>query len=127
MTTLQIDRIRQLADIIQAQPHTPITAESGFNMCNWTHTCGTPACIAGWANFVRTDDDGTFLGDMSAAAMWLGITKSQAEELFAPDEDFEEEDGPLFLWSEITPTHAAAVLRHLADTGRVDWSVGSST
>lgn len=42
MTTLQIDRIRQLADIIQAQPHTPITAESGFNMCNWTHTCGTP-------------------------------------------------------------------------------------
>jgi hypothetical protein len=52
MTTLQIDRIRQLADIIQAQPHTPITAESGFNMCNWTHTCGTPACIAEWVRFL---------------------------------------------------------------------------
>lgn len=95
---MNTDHIRQLADVIERQPHTDLNAPTGFNMCNWTHNCGTPACICGWANFVQDDDD-IHLGDVSTAREWLGIT----------------------------PTHAAAVLRHLADTGKVDWSVGSST
>jgi hypothetical protein len=123
---MNTDHIRHLADVIERQPHTDLNAPTGFCMTNWTHNCGTPACIAGWANFVQDDGD-LYLGDISAAARWLGITRSQAGELFAPDENLCEEDGPLFLWSDITPTHAAAVLRHLADTGCVDWSVESST
>jgi hypothetical protein len=120
---MNIERIRQLADVIAAQPHTPLAAESGFNMNNWTHTCGSPACIAGWANFIRTDDDGTFLGDMVAAAAWLGINIRQAAELFQPDEPDKDEPDDILSWSDITPAHAAAVLRHLAVTGQVDWSV----
>jgi hypothetical protein len=119
---MNTDRIRHLADVIEAQPHTTLAAESGFNMNNWTHTCGTPACICGWTNYVRTGDDEGFLGDVSAAAHYLGISGRQAEELFSPEET--GEDGDNFLsWSDITPAHAAAVLRHLAETGRVDWSV----
>lgn len=120
---MNTDRIRQLADIIERQPHTPITAESGFNMDNWTHDCGTPACICGWANSVQNELNGTEhrIGSPMHARNWLGLTTEQGEDLFRP---FGIDN---LLWDSITPTHAAAVLRHLADTGKVDWSVGSST
>jgi hypothetical protein len=121
---MNTDRIRQLADVIERQPHTPITAESGFNMGNWEHDCGNPACICGWANFVQNELNGTEhrIGSPVHARNWLGLEMEQASALFKPNGDSSYET-----WEEITPTHAAAVLRHLADTGRVDWSVGSST
>lgn len=117
---MNTDNIRRLADIIEQQPHTTVSALSGFTMLNWTHDCGTPACIAGWANYLHNSDGREQVRMESAyrARLWLGLGEEDADELFGIGED----DPGL---ESVTPTHAAAVLRHLADTGEVDWSVGT--
>lgn len=112
---MHTERIRALADLIEQQPHTTEEAENGFNMSDYTHDCGTPCCIAGWAE-INVSKDGRAPFDRGQE--WLGLTIGQAEELFYVDSDLELED--------ITPSHAAAVLRHLADHGVVDWTVGVS-
>lgn len=110
---MNIDRINALADLIEQQPHTSIHAMDGFNMSGWTHTCGTPSCIAGWARHMsgQTEPSAWTIGEE-----WLGLTETQSDELFLmTDSDISFED--------VTPAHAAAVLRHLAATGTVDWSI----
>lgn len=125
------ERILALADLIEKQPHTTVEAPSGFSMENWSHDCGTPACIAGWAwamekaKMEDVDDNAS-----DAAQKFLGLGVLTGDSLFEPD--LRDTDLALNhhwenhtdLWGHITPTHAAAVLRHLADTGKVDWSVG---
>lgn len=109
---MNVERIRELANVIEVQPHTRIEDETGFNMRYFEHDCGSPACIGGWANFIW----GKGREDTSTEARgYLGISLEHAESLFFPDFDMDR----------ITPTHAAAVLRNLADTGKVDWSVGT--
>lgn len=112
---MNVERIRQLADIIEKQPHTTVDAPSGFHMEAVLHECRTPCCIAGWANH-------TFGGRESAttydAAKHLGISEDERERLFFAR-------GTRLSFDAITPAHAAAVLRNLADTGTVDWSVGA--
>lgn len=81
------------------------------------HTCGTTACIAGWAIAVRdggnpTDFNGPWLYD---AAEFMGLWKDEQA----------TKDLMLETNNTITPAHAVAVLRHLAETGEVDWSVGA--
>lgn len=110
----------------------------GFNMAYYmdyaTHrtpdridSCGTTACIAGWTFAIfRPDTDPDFVINGSGpsigrtAADLLGLTPDQRSALFTPDDFGEEEE-----WTNITPAHAVAVLRHLAETGKVDWSVGA--
>lgn len=86
--------------------------------------CGTTACIAGWAyalqrprtkaaTFIKRDVEVHVRAD---ATEFLGLTGVEAHKLFVPS----DEAGP---WRNITPAHAVAVLRHLAETGEVDWSV----
>lgn len=98
----------------------------GFNMQYWGapttkevpdrtgHNCGTVACIAGWASRLSLGrpltgrDDAYSIGDD-----FIGIG-NKVDGLFMPS--FKN-------WNDVSPAHAVAVLRHLAETGKVDWSV----
>ena len=80
--------------------------------------CGTPACIAGHAawlvgNWCRWGSR-TF-----SARVWLDLSSFQADCLFdsMPFGPFGTEPDI----SAPTPQDAAATLRHLAETGEVDW------
>lgn len=113
------ERIRELADVIEKLPHTEIDDASGFNMGNYVHVCGTPCCIAGWTVAVAKGWETITwrVAYYDVAANHLGLTGQQAEDLFRPFSHVRLQD--------VTPAHAAAVLRNLADTGVVDWSVGA--
>jgi hypothetical protein len=114
------ERILALADLIEAQPHTGLNEKTGFNMGEYRHECGTPACIAGWAAAASVGDTtGTIKLEMYAdiqAQQFLDLDGDQASALFQPPCEDEDE------WDEITPDHAAFTLRHLVKTGKVDWS-----
>lgn len=114
------ERIEQLARAIETHE----IAELGFNMLFLReanevdasgHNCGTVACIAGWACAL-----GNIHSTFRAAAEWLDISYHEAgSELFFPG----DESGIIvYDWSEITPAHAAAVLRRLVETGKVEWA-----
>lgn len=107
----------------------------GFNMDSWLekasdryasgrdksgHKCGTVGCIGGWTDVIRlnltedSDHDQVLnLPDHESAA-FLGLSAREGASLFHP---YEIRD-----WTKITPAHAVRVLRHLAETGKVDWS-----
>ena len=102
-------------------------------MGNVNHTCGTPSCIAGYGKLLfkdiiaakRRDSGSSYSYDDIEAV--LDLTEEQAEELFmpkTPDADWwAEENDPGY----VTAQHAAAVLRHLAKTGDIDWRVTEYT
>jgi hypothetical protein len=101
-----------LADFLEKLPI------NRFNYNTWgIADCGTTACIAGW-QIMRSGRKLNYNVDEMAAAD-LGLDEQQADTLF---------NGSTFnlcgiARSAITPIHAARVLRHLAATGEVDWSV----
>ena len=115
------DNILAVADAIEKHS----IAELGFNMSLYGgktgpsdpdlsgHNCGTVACIAGWADKVLTGRDPDVHSSDYAQGL-LGLSAEQAIDLFVPSD-----------WAKntITPAHAVAVLRNLAETGEVDWSV----
>jgi hypothetical protein len=108
------ERILELADVIERTPHKPLPSQSaparklrGFNMGEWH--CGTVGCMAGWAGQM-------FDCHPSDAADALGLTRETAWRLFQPIESIDR-------WEQIKPKQAAAVLRNLAETGEVDWSI----
>jgi hypothetical protein len=100
---------------------------SHFNMKRWRDVTplGTVACIVGWiaeldgeaftveTPFGPSPDEPAYL---AYAARKLGIAQAAVEALSRP---------PHYMgnWAEITPCRAATVLRRLAATGEVDWSV----
>ena len=95
---------------------------------NWNHSCGTAACIAGFAYILREADRGWAIsaGDLldngksnrSAEPMvdalreFLGISAHATDRmsLFSPGSP------------AIQPRHAVAMLEHFIVTGRVDWN-----
>lgn len=96
----------------------------GFNMAAWNndaeihglrdlsgHRCGTVACIGGHAAILFPE------GHPNET---LGLSLSEGKELFYAWSYREWYDVKL---RNITIRHAVAVLRHLAETGEVDWSV----
>ena len=74
--------------------------------------CGTPACIAGHAAWLA--GQWSYEGTIEDAKEWLGITWDHANGLF---------DSAPYVGEDLTPTpqDAARTLRHLAETGEVDW------
>lgn len=77
--------------------------KSGFD-------CGTVACIAGWTNAVAGGEG------VDAAGDYLGIEGDRLRsKLFYPDNPY----------LGATPAQAGRVIRHLAETGEVDWSVAN--
>lgn len=77
------------------------------------HTCGTAACIAGWAT-VMALPDATYMevDEAKIGREFLGLTVDQSYALFLPD-------GVDFY--TVTAEQAADVLDHLAETGEVVW------
>lgn len=122
------ERILQLADEIEAMPYKNLTGfadsgwigsneqPTGFNMKSFG--CGTAACIGGHAAYrQRQEDPGTRYnpnGLSGMASKWLGIDPQLGDRLYYPAVDD---------YDSITPKQAARVLRHLAETGKVDWSI----
>lgn len=93
----------------------------GYSMGIWDsegRTCNTVGCIGGWAAAFAKEDGDYSLSRRSAAQNWLGITLIQDTALFTPMGWHSPEHA-----KEYTPQRAARVLRHLAATGNVDWSV----
>lgn len=71
------------------------------------HNCGTVACIGGWTETLFKTTD---------ARSALELPTSVATQLFYPDQNGAPQA------YEATPVHAVRVLRHLAETGKVDWA-----
>ena len=114
-------RIFRLARVIEQQENTTYASAHGFYMGTCQHPCGTPACISGWAQHMWPTANDKPLAEI------LGLTDTQqANRLIVPMSSgtayFSAQPGER---SHITSKHAAAVLRHLARTGDVDWSVGA--
>ena len=96
-----------------------------------TPECGTVCCIAGAATQFFNDENGEIAGEAfeKSAESWtgtgeadwlvvasearylLGLERLQAKELFEPN----------VRWTSITPEIAAKVIRHLMETGEVNW------
>lgn len=123
---MNVENIRKVATVIQAQPHASLFKESaqGFLMSRYYHPCGTPACIAGWSHALAAPDFDPFalpqaepeLSEIqSVAAEYLGLPLDLAvREVFRGTDS----QGDL---ARITPTMAADFLNNLADTGIADW------
>lgn len=126
-----ITRLTKLADWLEAgAPHTHVK----FNMGVWlaltdaqgryTHdpktACGSVCCISGAAvQFFapevakRSIEPGPDINMNTAGAEALGLNYNEARDLFyGADLDLEK----------ITPRQAGAVVRHLIETGIVDWN-----
>lgn len=76
--------------------------------------CGTAACIAGWTNAILGNPDSEY-DDATDAAARLGLDEREADDLFTP-RGFDVK-------GRFTRAQAVAVLDHLLETGKVDWSV----
>jgi len=93
------------------------------------HDCGTIACIAGWSVAFREQDrygevsvsrmaatleeyGGNVLDD---ARVWLGLDTDRADALFYGRHH------PSGSINSISVSEAVRTLRHLAETGKVDW------
>ncbi len=104
----------------------------GFNMADFFgagfndrtgRRCGTTACIAGWAHALK-NGEGAIASFVipSEIADWLGINEQAAENLFyASNYPMNERYIEADWFSNIAPDTAVSVLRHLAETGEVDW------
>ena len=118
------ERLYLLADTIESNSRQ-------FNMNHWVSWCGTPACIAGFAEALAEQRDPTKGYERAAdfdcnppnetaafytevAGDWLEIDDERiADELFRP--------ASVADWDQITAEVAALCLRLLAETGDVDW------
>lgn len=122
----------------------------GFNMHNYIsvtnlrngtiledhtgHNCNTVACIAGWTNAIRlklteTAHPSAFTED-SSTVVWLGLSgltdqfgDSDVTRLFYARNHPDYETLGSAVWRTITAEQAVRTLRHLAETGKVDWTV----
>lgn len=112
------ERLLHLAEVIERAPHergkwaesgyfAPLTA---FTMELWH--CGSVGCIGGWA--CKLFNDGNVVGTEEVAPL-LGLSFETANTLFYPPNRLD--------YSSITPAQAATVIRHLVETGEVDWTI----
>ncbi len=113
-TGVKVAECLAMADFLESLP------EELFDMGTFAENeCGTPACIAGWLvrnnreEFLASDLDTTGFG-----AKKLSLTSNEAHRLFMFGSDM-----PKFSIFDANTKQAAKVLRHLAATGEVDWSV----
>lgn len=98
------ERAEMLAKLIESLPHTTPEWHEGFNMRCFSHACGTPCCIAGWAASLM----GMPARDANLGVLidFLGCTFHESARLVYGS--FSNK------WrSEITPKEAAAAIREL--------------
>ena len=132
---VQRARLLEVAEAIENAP--PLRCEDGYqttegyDQSKWNHSCGTPACIAGWTavvacpsmwfdlglGYLRGSDETMFVGEI--ATTYFGLSAKQADALFDIDACYWPEEVPVKDRFEPTQAEAAAVLRYLADN--LDW------
>ena len=121
---MNVDRIRQLADHIEKLPYVPARRARkevpSFSMRWLDYNCGTPACIAGWAIEMWPEKD-TTERSLQRARVCLDVWGPLSKHLFVPEFPSANYDAKKGQRGHITPAHAAACLRKLAETGEVDW------
>ena len=112
-------------DDVECDAYEPI-----FSMDRYFHPCGAASCIAGHAlSMAASEDDlGDFALDANEkqeerARKYLGLAQEQADALFLPKNAEANMDARPGQNGYISPQRAAAVLRRLAETGEVNWSV----
>lgn len=128
MHGLNVERLHKLADVIEAEEGLQhldqldaLKADKGFDMRHVKHVCGSPSCIAGYALQTFGDPVTAAFGGMSIAAELLGGVYGIGDDgerfglhrLFMP--------APRSPAWHATPAQAAQVIRHLADTGEINW------
>lgn len=116
------ERLTKLADHIENLEKVSLDADEGFNMADYTHDCGSPSCIAGWAVHLFKKESGYEHSTMDThdlAAKILEIDGTTSDELFLGVDD--NGKGGVYL-SKITVEEAVATIRNFVDTGEVDWS-----
>lgn len=126
-------RILALADAIEGSAPPPIEGLE-FYMNEWAQArgCGTKGCIAGWALAMWAPNvwqRALAEGDMvhqyeevtATARELLGLDEFDASRLFLPGL-YGHEQWPQLRSSLVSNREAARTLRHLAESGWVDWS-----
>ena len=114
------DRILKLADTIEKCENWDGQEEAGLHLDNCftmefvEFDCGTPACLMGWVTYL-------FGGTIEQA---LGIHNFQGDHLAVPDNRHAYWAAEPGSSRHISAKRAAAVLRNLVDTGKVDWRIG---
>lgn len=82
------------------------------------HPCGTSCCLAGFAFIAAkgrnwTDDEN--MSDVeNVATEFLGLSSTEAHDLFYPGSE---------IYDHARRRHGIQVLKHLRDTGEVDWDI----
>ena len=113
------ENLKTLADIIEELPtiaYGEVPEGCGaFSMSYIRHACQTPACIMGWAS-------ATFENGVSD----LGIPDDLEDMLFTPMGPYADYLAQPWEPGHITAKRAAAVLRHAADFGIIDWRIDES-
>lgn len=137
---MNTERLSAVADAIERG--SPATSNLGFNMRDFAAhvdaqhkdytgrapTCGTVACIAGWAASLAAQSPVTpqnryssgATGIFNTARNYLGLTEEEADSLFYVIEMGGYADDAIL--TQITSAQAVAVLRHAAATGTIDWA-----
>jgi len=120
---MNIENILKVAAAIERAPHAVVDDScvadnvtspiASFNMKVWR--CNTVGCIGGWA--VQLLLGGPF-SDTDRVADLFDIRVEDAYDLCYPSG---------VNYQAVTPAEAAQVLRHLAATGLVDWSILEET
>lgn len=117
---MNTERLLKLAEHIEAlemgqfDPHTFTNDPVKFNMGYWS--CGTVACIGGWADCLWAGEEGWLMATKDI----LDLEHNKAEELFYPGSTRNAEHE--YNYEDITPKMAASCIRHLVETGEVDWT-----
>jgi len=103
-----------------------------FDMSIHQFNCGSPACICGHANALAFKDKNTknptSLNDDGAACDFLGVSVTEVNFLFYPlrfkihGNYFDPMDDDIGLQRKL----AINTLKHLRDTGTVDWEVANA-
>ena len=111
------ERALSLAKHLEGLETSRVGDGDGYCQGSWTHECGTPACVAGHAAALSRGREwvkGSAPGPISReAARWLELEEEEAAVLFRAIP---------FRWrSAPTARDAAATVRHMAETGQVEW------
>lgn len=101
---LESGKVKLYRDI-RNQPKKKADLVNRFNMSDYTFECGTPACVAGWADFfLKKDKKKPFFQEHH------GILQTSLDDIFSGNFTNAAMD-------DITPKHAAKVLRRYLEQG----------
>jgi hypothetical protein len=102
------ERCKMLADFIRTLPHVSVDSK-GFDMNYALHSCGSPSCIAGWANSMLTEEAQKQVHYWQEAIEFLiGCSEDQASRLYTGS--FQRKASHL---SKVMPSEAADAIEAL--------------